>query len=70
MQGVGTGWFWCLRCGTVRSGDTTCIPSLVMRCRQFDTFIVRELNVAYIADKWLTIGIDEAINLPSERRGR
>ena len=64
MQRFDSGYFWCPRCGTLKSDDEISIqrPMVVNRCREFASTLGD-----YWKQLWRRLGIEESIYLPSER---
>lgn len=66
--------YWCPRCGTLRTigkygGDD--VPKLVERCQEFERNLAPAVHPGNDAhghmERWESIGIAEAINLPDAR---
>jgi hypothetical protein len=67
-SGLGNGYFWCPRCGTLKrfpqaSWQTVTTPKLVERCREFGRTLGPLERVP-----WYRLGIEESIYRPEERQ--
>jgi len=64
-------FFWCPRCGTLVSAERQgeyAVPKLVDRAREFQVTTTKLGEIALeLVKKWISIGVDESVNIPQER---
>lgn len=70
MQSISSGIFWCPRCGMLKTNSDEYIPTLVDRCRRFETHSFKPQTAEEIIPQWHRLGIAASINVPADRPGK